>query len=143
MIHFYKRCVSSLHWQVAHLWVRSGWVSVFVSHKLSLFRTKESPLKYENKMKMKNKYLSFIICHSICSNQTCMAKSFVVTPKIWIVNCLRPYHAENTSSRLITEVKQHWVITMFDLHRLNGLPTRRPLLVCSAGFTWIVIGRQN
>ena len=23
--------------------------------------------------------------------------------------CLRPYHVEHTSSRLITEVKQHWV----------------------------------
>ena len=45
MIHFYKRCVSSLAWQVAHLWVRSGWVSVLFSHKPSLFRTKESPLK--------------------------------------------------------------------------------------------------
>ena len=22
--------------------------------------------------------------------------------------CIRPYHVENTSSRLITEVKQHW-----------------------------------
>ena len=22
--------------------------------------------------------------------------------------CLRPYHVEHTSSRLITEVKQHW-----------------------------------
>ena len=34
LIHFYKRCVSGLAWWVAHLWVRSGWVSVFVSHKL-------------------------------------------------------------------------------------------------------------
>ena len=25
-----------------------------------------------------------------------------------IQHCLRPYHAENTSSRPITEVKQHW-----------------------------------
>ena len=24
--------------------------------------------------------------------------------------CLRPYHVENTSSRLITEVKQHWAM---------------------------------
>ena len=24
--------------------------------------------------------------------------------------CLRPYHVENTSSRLITEVKQHWAL---------------------------------
>ena len=25
------------------------------------------------------------------------------------LQCLRPYHVEHTSSRLITEVKQHWV----------------------------------
>ena len=25
-------------------------------------------------------------------------------------HCLRPYHVENTSSRLITEVKQHWAM---------------------------------
>jgi hypothetical protein len=25
-----------------------------------------------------------------------------------IVKCLRPYHVESTSSRPITEVKQHW-----------------------------------
>ena len=24
------------------------------------------------------------------------------------LSCIRPYHVENTSSRLITEVKQHW-----------------------------------
>ena len=47
LIHFYKRCVSGLAWWVAHLWVRSGWVSVFVSHKPSLFRAKESPLNYD------------------------------------------------------------------------------------------------
>ena len=44
LIHFYKRCVSALAWWVAHLRVRSGWVSVFVSHKPSLFRAKESSL---------------------------------------------------------------------------------------------------
>ena len=44
MIHFYKRCVSSLAWQVAHLRVRSGWVSVLFSHKPSLFRTNDSPV---------------------------------------------------------------------------------------------------
>ena len=44
LIHFYKRCVSSLAWQVSLLWVRSGWVSVLFSHKPSLFRAKESPL---------------------------------------------------------------------------------------------------
>ena len=26
------------------------------------------------------------------------------------IYCLRPYHVENTSSRLITEVKQHWAL---------------------------------
>ena len=26
------------------------------------------------------------------------------------IYCLRPYHVENTSSRLITEVKQHWAM---------------------------------
>ena len=36
-----------------------------------------------------------------------LTKSFVVIHKIQICNCLRPYHVENTSSRLITEVKQH------------------------------------
>ena len=58
LIHLYKRCVSSLPWQVAHLWVRSGWVSVFVSHKPSLFRTKESPL---------NKLDSY--CSALCTGQ--------------------------------------------------------------------------
>ena len=38
---------------------------------------------------------------------TSLTQSFVEIPKIWIVNCLRPYHVENTSSRPITEVKQH------------------------------------
>ena len=31
--------------------------------------------------------------------------SYPTFSQIW---CLRPYHAENTSSRPITEVKQHW-----------------------------------
>ena len=26
----------------------------------------------------------------------------------FVIKCLRPYHVEHTSSRLITEVKQHW-----------------------------------
>ena len=30
-------------------------------------------------------------------------------PKSWSILCLRPYHVESTSSRPITEVKQHWV----------------------------------
>ena len=34
-------------------------------------------------------------------------QNFVQYPKIWIIYCLRPYHVENTSSRPITEVKQH------------------------------------
>ena len=51
LIHFYKRCVSALAWWVAHLRVRSGWVSVFVSHKPSLFKAKESPLYPKNPLK--------------------------------------------------------------------------------------------
>ena len=42
---------------------------------------------------------------NLLKSMTCMAKSFVEIPKIWIVNCQLPYHVENTSSRLITEVK--------------------------------------
>ena len=34
-------------------------------------------------------------------NEWCLAKDG---------ECLRPYHVENTSSRLITEVKQHWAL---------------------------------
>ena len=60
MIHFYKRCVSSLAWLVALLWVRSGWVWVFVSHKPSLFRTKESPLKHK-KTKTTNILCPFVL----------------------------------------------------------------------------------
>ena len=44
---------------------------------------------------------------NLLKSMTCMAKSFVEIPKIWLIDCLRPYHVENTSSRLITEVKQH------------------------------------
>ena len=35
--------------------------------------------------------------------------SFDELVKIDLSMCLRPYHVENTSSRPITEVKQHWV----------------------------------
>ena len=38
-------CIRSALDMVAHLWVLSGWVSVFVSHKPCLCRAKESPLK--------------------------------------------------------------------------------------------------
>ena len=44
---------------------------------------------------------------NLLKSMTGMAKSFVEIPKIWLRNCLRPYHVENTSSHLITEVKQH------------------------------------
>ena len=44
---------------------------------------------------------------NLLKSMTCMAKSFVEIPKIWLKDCLWPYHVENTSSRLITEVKQH------------------------------------
>ena len=44
LIHFYKRCVSALARWVAHLRVRSGWVSVLFSHKTNLLRAKESSL---------------------------------------------------------------------------------------------------
>ena len=37
-------CINSWRRWVARLRVRSGWVSILVSHKPSLFRTKESPL---------------------------------------------------------------------------------------------------
>ena len=39
-------CISSGFDMVAHLWVLSGWVSVFVSHKPCLCRAKESLLKH-------------------------------------------------------------------------------------------------
>ena len=29
---------------------------------------------------------------------------------VHVFECVRPYHVENTSSRLITEVKQHWAV---------------------------------
>ena len=51
LIHFYKRCVSALARWVAHLRVRSGWVSVLFSHKTNLLRAKESSLKKENNTK--------------------------------------------------------------------------------------------
>jgi hypothetical protein len=38
-------CINSWRRWVARLRVRSGWVSILVSHKPSLFRAKESPLK--------------------------------------------------------------------------------------------------
>ena len=41
-------CINSWRRWVAHLRVRSGWVSILVSHKPSFFRTKESPLKNNN-----------------------------------------------------------------------------------------------
>ena len=44
---------------------------------------------------------------NLLKSMTCMAKSFVEIPKIWLINCLWPYHVENTSSRPNTEVKQH------------------------------------
>ena len=47
--------------------------------------------------------MSFNLLFSTAS----MTQSFVEIPKIWIIYCLRPYHVENTSSRPITEVKQH------------------------------------
>ena len=45
---------------------------------------------------------------NLLKSMTCMAKSFVEIPKIWLIDCLWPYHIEITSSCLITEVKQHW-----------------------------------
>ena len=32
----------------------------------------------------------------------------VIRSKICLSSCQRPYHVEHTSSRPITEVKQHW-----------------------------------
>ena len=61
LIHFYKRCVSALAWWVAHLRVRSGWVSVFVSHKPSLFKAKES-LLYKRIALKTNNFLTWTKC---------------------------------------------------------------------------------
>ena len=61
LIHFYKRCVSALAWWVAHLRVRSGWVSVFVSHKPSLFKAKES-LLYKRIALKTNNFLTWMKC---------------------------------------------------------------------------------
>ena len=70
MIHFYKRCVSRPTWLVALLWVRSGWVWVFVSHKPSLFRTKESPLKHK-KTKTTN-----ILCPFVLNAHRCISSLY-------------------------------------------------------------------
>ena len=50
---------------------------------------------------------------NLLKSMTCMAKSFVEIPKIWLIiskldvsSRQRPYHSEHTSSRPITEVKQ-------------------------------------
>ena len=92
LIHFYKRCVS----------IESRLCVCF------FFRAKESLL---NKM-CKNFTVIYIVgiiecvkCFFFCF----LSQRLIDTELIAFDKCLRPYHVESTSSRPITEVKQHWV----------------------------------
>ena len=54
-----------------------------------------------------NNLCLFIFLNQIISIGEKMINIFVSYSTFCIVSCLRPYHVENTSSRPITEVKQH------------------------------------
>ena len=52
--------------------------------------------------------LSFIVITSLANDYSSKKLLMWIHTEYFYQNsCLRPYHVENTSSRLITEVKQH------------------------------------
>ena len=94
LIHFYKRCVS----------ITNRLLSVFSSGLKKAYYVKVWAIY------IRFKPFNFLLIVSRLLDFFCLESYELILPEqgAWEI-CLRPYHVESTSSRPITEVKQHWV----------------------------------